>query len=103
MSQEEKVIPLLSWAWVVGSQSTLYVQSHHYRYKIIQNFNVHSYNNFKTPENMSNCKNYDIDDIQKIKTKQNSLLYLSTCSFNKTFNDMNVLLRHQIRHLILLH
>ena len=29
----------------------------------------------KNPENMNNCKYYDIDDIQKIKTKVNSLSF----------------------------
>ena len=40
----------------------------------------------KNPENMTSCKNYDINDIQKIKTKPNSLsvclslFHPNTCS-----------------------
>ena len=43
---------------------------------------------------MTNCKYYDNDDIQKIKTKPNSLFIPSKC--------MNILLKPQIRHLMLL-
>ena len=39
---------------------------------------------YKNPENMmANCKYYDIDDIQKIRSKPNSLsvFILSKCMF----------------------
>ena len=38
----------------------------------------------KNPENMTNCKYYDIDDIQKFKLENTlSLFHLNTCSIKK--------------------
>ena len=44
---------------------------------------------------MTNCKYYDIDDIQKIKSKPNSLylFHLNACSLNKKFNDLEHLIK----------
>ena len=48
----------------------------------------------KDPKNMTNCKYYDIDEIQKIKTKPNSLsplFHLNAFSLNKNFDDLEYL------------
>ena len=50
---------------------------------------------------MTNCKYYDIDDIQKIKSKPNSvslclslpLFHLNACSLNKSFDDLEYLIK----------
>ena len=52
----------------------------------------------KNPENMmTNCKYYDIDDIQKIKSKPNSvslpLFHLNACSLNKSFDELEYLIK----------
>ena len=53
----------------------------------------------KNPENMKiNCKYYDIDNIQRIKSKPNSvfLFYLNdlnACSLNKHFDDLEYLIK----------
>ena len=54
----------------------------------------------KNPENMmTNCMYNDIDDIQKIKSKPNSLslslslFHLNTCSLNKNFDDLEYLIK----------
>ena len=52
----------------------------------------------KNPKNMmTNCKQYDIDDIQKIKSKPNSLslslFHLIASSLNKNFDDLEYLIK----------
>ena len=46
---------------------------------------------------MTNCKYYDIDDIQKIKSKPNSvslpLFHLNACSLNKSFDELEYLIK----------
>ena len=56
---------------------------------------------------ITNCKFYDIDDIQKIKSKPNSLspslslslslslllFHVNPCSLNKTFDDLEYLIK----------
>ena len=58
----------------------------------------------KNPENiMTNCNYYDIDDIQKIKSKPKSLslFHLNAYSFNKNFDDLEYLIKTTFRHLML--
>ena len=50
----------------------------------------------KNPENMmTNCKYYDIDDIQTIKSKPNSLslFHLNACFLSKNFDDLEYLIK----------
>ena len=50
----------------------------------------------KTPENMmANCKYYDIEDVQKIKSIPDSLFlfHLNACSLNKNFDDLEYLIK----------
>ena len=49
----------------------------------------------KNPENMANCRYYDIDDIEKIITKPIflSLFHLNTCSLNKYFNGLEYFIK----------
>ena len=53
----------------------------------------------KNPENMKiNCKYYDTDNIQRIKSKPNSLFLfylndLNACSLNKHFDDLEYLIK----------
>ena len=51
--------------------------------------------NKKNPENFINCKNLDIDEIQKIKIEPNSLslFHINSCSLNKNFEDLEYLLK----------
>ena len=44
---------------------------------------------------VTNCKYYDTDDIQKIKSKPNSLslFHLNTCSLKKNFDDLEYLIK----------
>ena len=43
--------------------------------------------NKKNPENFINCRNLDIDEIQKMKIEPNSfsLFHMNCCSLNKHF------------------
>ena len=49
--------------------------------------------NKKNPENFINCRNLDIDEIQKMKIEPNSLplFHISCCSLNKNFEDLEYL------------
>ena len=51
--------------------------------------------NKKNPENFINCRNLDIDEIQKMKIDPNSVsLFHINCSFlNKNFEDLEYLLK----------
>ena len=51
--------------------------------------------NKKNPENFINCKNLDIDEIQKMKIEQNSLslFHINSCSLNKNVEDLEYLLK----------
>ena len=51
--------------------------------------------NKKNPENFINCRNLDIDKIQKIKIEPNSLslFHINCCSLNKNFEDLEYLLK----------
>ena len=51
--------------------------------------------NKKDPENFINCKNLDIDEIQKMKIEPNSLslFHIDSCSLNKNFEDLAYLLK----------
>ena len=51
--------------------------------------------NERNPENFINCKNLDIDEIQKMKIEPNSLslLHINSCSLNKNLEDLEYLLR----------
>ena len=46
---------------------------------------------------VTNCTYYDIDDIQKVKSEPNSLslslFYLNTCSLNKSFDDLEYIIK----------
>ena len=46
-------------------------------------------------KSMISCKNYNSDNIWKIKTKPNSLtlFHLNTCSLNGTFDDLEYLIK----------
>ena len=49
----------------------------------------------KNPENLINCRNLDIDEIQKIKIEPNStsLFHINSYSLNKSFEDLEYLLK----------
>ena len=49
--------------------------------------------NKKNPENFINCRNLDIDEIQKMKIEPNSLplIHINCCSLNKNFEDLEYL------------
>ena len=51
--------------------------------------------NKKNPENFINCRNLDIDEIQKMKIEPNSLslFHINSCSLNKNFEDLEYLLK----------
>ena len=51
--------------------------------------------NKKNPENFINCRNLDIDKVQKMKIEPNSLFlfHISSCSLNKNFEDLEYLLK----------
>ena len=51
--------------------------------------------NKKNPENLINCKNIDIDEIQKMKTEPNSLslFHINSCSLYKNFEYLEYLLK----------
>ena len=51
--------------------------------------------NKKNPENFINCRNPDIDEIQKMENKPNSLslFHINFCSLNKNFEDLEYLLK----------
>ena len=51
--------------------------------------------NKKNPENFINCRNLDIDEIQKMKIEPNSLslFHINSCSLNKYFEDLEYLLK----------
>ena len=51
--------------------------------------------NNKNPENFLNCRNLDIDEIQKMKIEPNSLslFHINCCSLNKNFEDLEYLLK----------
>ena len=51
--------------------------------------------NKKNPENFINCRNLDIDEIQKMKIEPNSLslFHINCCSLNKNFEDLEYLLK----------
>ena len=51
--------------------------------------------NNKNHENFLNCRNLDIDEIQKMKTEPNSLslFHINCCSLNKNFEDLEYLLK----------
>ena len=51
--------------------------------------------NKKSPENFINCRNLDIDEIQKMKIEPNSLslFHINSCSLNKNFEDLEYLLK----------
>ena len=51
--------------------------------------------NKKKPENFINCKNLDIEEIQKMKIEPNSLslFHINSCSLNKNFEDLEYLLK----------
>ena len=46
--------------------------------------------NKKNPENSVNCRNLDIDEIQKMKIEANSLslYHINSCSLNENFEDL---------------
>ena len=49
----------------------------------------------KNPENFINCRNLDIDEIQKIKIESDlvSLFHINSCSLSKNFEDLECLLK----------
>ena len=49
----------------------------------------------KNPENFINCRNLDIDEIQKMKIEPNSLslFQINSCFLNKNFEDLEYLLK----------
>ena len=51
--------------------------------------------NKKNPENFINCRNLDIDEIQKMKIDPNSvsLFHINCSSLNKNFEDLEYLLK----------
>ena len=51
--------------------------------------------NKKNPENFINCRNLDIDEIQKIQIEPNSLslFHINSFSLNKNFEDLECLLK----------
>ena len=51
--------------------------------------------NKKSPENLINCKNLDVDETQKMKIKPNplSLFHINSCSLNRNFEDLEYLLK----------
>ena len=51
--------------------------------------------NKKNPENFINCRNLDIDEIQKMKIEPNSLslFHINSCSLNKNFEDLEYLIK----------
>ena len=51
--------------------------------------------NKKNPQNFINCRNIDIDEIQKIKIEPNSLslFHINSCCLNKKFEDLEYLLK----------
>ena len=46
--------------------------------------------NKKNPQNFINCKNLDIDEIQKMKIEPNSLslFHINSCSLNQNVEDL---------------
>ena len=55
---------------------------------LINQFNeLTAESNKKNPENFINCRNLDIDEIQKMKIEPNSLslFHINCCSLNKNF------------------
>ena len=51
--------------------------------------------NKKNLENLINCRNLDIDEIQKMKIEPNllSLFHINSCTLNKNFEDLEYLLK----------
>ena len=51
--------------------------------------------NKKNSESSTNCRNLDIDEIQKMKVEPNSfsLFRINSCSLNKNFEDLKYLLK----------
>ena len=51
--------------------------------------------NKKNPENFINCRNLDIDEIQKMKIEPNSLslFHINSCPLNKNFEELEYLLK----------
>ena len=51
--------------------------------------------NKKNPERFINCRNLDIDEIQKMKVKPNwlSSFQINSCSSNKKFEDLEYLIK----------
>ena len=70
--------------------------------KLQKNFSdlFNEFNNFsdknKTPENVSNCKYYNLNEIKSFNKLNNksslSLFHLNTCSLQKSFDDLEYLL-----------
>ena len=54
-----------------------------------------SESNKNNPENFINCRNLDIDEIQKMKIEPNSLslFHINSCSLTKNFEDLEYLLK----------
>ena len=55
--------------------------------------------NKRSPEIFINCRNLDIDEIQKMKNKQNSQFsfHTNSCSLNKKFEYLEYLLEATIK------
>ena len=51
--------------------------------------------NKNNPENFINCRNLDIDEIQKMKIEPTSLslFHINSCFLNKNFQDLEYLLK----------
>ena len=58
--------------------------------------------NKKNPENFINCRNLDIDEIQKMKIEPNSLslFHINSCSLNKNLKILNIYLKLLIKLLM---
>ena len=56
---------------------------------------IEAESNKKNPENLINCKNLDIDEIQKVKIELNSLslFHINSCSLSKHFENLEYLLK----------
>ena len=58
--------------------------------------------NKKNPENFINCRNLDIDEIQKMNIEPNSLslFHINSCSLNKILKTLNTYLKLLIKLLM---
>ena len=78
-----------------SSVGEIYHQTLYYYFTSFNDLTTES--NKKNPENFINCRNPDIDEIQKMENKPNSLSLFSHktfCSLNKKFlKTLNILLK----------